>query len=125
MFLRELKEPVQRLKGVGPAAAENLARLGIVTVGGLLGHYPRDWEDRSRTVQLKDWEKSRVCTEVTILGKDWFGFGKTRTLKIYVEDASSIHYRACLVCFNRPFLEKQFPPGTRAKLYGQFFLRFG
>ena len=122
MFLGELKEPVTRLKGAGKAAASNLARLGIRTVAGLLCHYPRDWEDRSRSVPLKDWNKGRVCTEVHVLAHDWFGFGRMRTLKIYVEDETA---RACLVCFNRPFLEKQLRAGTRCRLYGQFYYKHG
>jgi ATP-dependent DNA helicase RecG len=122
MFLRELKEPLSRLKGAGPAAAETLARLGIVTVGALLCHYPRDWEDRSRMVPLKGWKAGPVCTEAEVLAQDWFGFGRMKTLKIYVKDESA---RACLVCFNRPFLEKQLRPGTRCKLYGHFHYKYG
>ena len=60
MFLRELKLPVTRLDGAGRIAAENLARMGIADIGGLLSHYPRDWEDRSRPVLLKDWNCGRV-----------------------------------------------------------------
>ena len=56
MFLREIKEPVSRIKGAGPAITGTLARLGITTVGALLCHYPRDWEDRSKQVPLKDWD---------------------------------------------------------------------
>ena len=110
------------MRGAGPAVAALLARLGIRTVSGLLRHYPRDWEDRSRHVPLKDWNSSPVCTEVTVLAHDWFGFGRTKTLKIYVEDETA---RACLVCFNRPFLQRQLPPGARCRLYGQFYYKFG
>ena len=122
MLLREIKEPVRHIKGVGPTAAEALARLGIGTVGALLCHYPRDWEDRSRKVPLKDWTRGRVCTEAEVLTQDWFGFGRMKTLKVYVEDDSA---RACLVCFNRPFLERQLKPGTRWKLYGNFYYKYG
>jgi len=122
MFLRELSSPVTALKGAGASAASTLARLGITNLSALLCHYPRDWEDRSRNVPLKNWETSQVCTEVQILSHDWFGFGRMKTLKIYVEDESA---RACLVCFNRPFLEKQFPTGKRAKLFGQFYYKYG
>jgi len=122
MFLRGLKDSVRRLKGAGPAAAETLARLGISTIGGLLCHYPRDWEDRSRHVPLKDWQSGRVCTEVEVLTQDWFGFGRMKTLKVYVEDESA---RACLVCFNRAFLERQLKPGTRCRLFGQFYYKYG
>ena len=122
VYLRELKQPVNRLKGAGPAAAHCLARLGINDIAGLLCHYPRDWEDRSRFVPLKDWSRDKVNTEVTVLAHDWFGFGRKKTLKIFVEDESA---RACLVCFNRPFLEKQLLVGSRWRLYGQFTFRYG
>jgi ATP-dependent DNA helicase RecG len=45
-----------------------------------------------------------------------------RTLKVYVEDASA---RAALVCFNRPFLEKQLVPGRRCRLWGRFMYKYG
>ncbi|MDR0496437.1 MAG: ATP-dependent DNA helicase RecG [Treponema sp.] len=122
MFLRELREPVNRIKGAGPAAAANLSRLGITTAGALLCHYPRDLEDRSRTVSLIDWNKARVCTEVKVLSKDWFGFGRMKTLKIHVEDETA---RACLVCFNRPFLDRQLPEGIKVRLYGHFYFKYG
>ena len=118
MFLKEIKDPVTSLKGVGPAAAANLARLGITNVGALLCHYPRDWEDRSRPVLLKDWNTGKICTEIEIVAKDWFGFGKMKTLKIFVKDESAI---GSLLCFNRPFMEKQFPVGTRCRLFGKFY----
>jgi ATP-dependent DNA helicase RecG len=122
MFLRELKEPISRLKGVGSTAAANLARLGITNVASLLCHYPRDWEDRSHPVPLKDWKKGNVCTEVTVLAKDWFGYGRMKTLKVYVEDES---VGASLVCFNRPFLEKQLHVGARYRLFGHFYFKYG
>ena len=122
MFLRELKEPVKSLNGVGNAAVYKLARLGISTVADLLCHYPRDWEDRRQIAPLKDWNKSRVYTEVQVLAHDWFGVGPMRTLKIYVQDESA---RACLVCYNRPFLEKKLPPGIRCRLYGTFSYKRG
>ena len=122
MFLRELNAPVTSLKGAGPAAALSLSRLGIRTMGTLLCHYPRDWEDRSAPVPLKSWNKASVCTEVKILAKDWFGFGRKKTLKIYVEDESA---RACLVCFNRSFMDKKFQVGMSCRLFGQFSYRFG
>ena len=127
MFLRELTIPVTRLKGAGPAAAEALARLGIFNVGALLGHFPRDWEDRSRHVPLKDWNLGPVCTEVTVLAKDWIGYGRMKTLKIFVEDdsAQGAGTQASLVCFNRPFLERQFPVGSRCRLFGHFYFKYG
>ncbi|MCL2205837.1 MAG: ATP-dependent DNA helicase RecG [Treponema sp.] len=122
MFLKGLKAPVTSLKGAGPNFAAKVARLGIVSVAGLLCHYPRDWEDRSRAVPLKDWHLGRVCTTVTVLVHDWFGFGRMKTLKVLVEDETA---RAWLLCFNRPFLDRTLKPGTRHKLYGNFHFKRG
>ena len=47
-----LSAPCQYLKGVGPARARDLERLGIETVEQLLLHFPRQWLDRSRLVPL-------------------------------------------------------------------------
>ena len=44
-----LKTGVEALSGVGPARAKALARLGLSTVADLLGHYPRDYEDRRKS----------------------------------------------------------------------------
>jgi ATP-dependent DNA helicase RecG len=91
-------------------------------VGDLLCRYPRDWEDRSRLVPLKDFSRGPVCTVVKVLAHDWFGAGRMKTLKIHVEDESA---RAVLICFNRPFLEKQLIPGESYRLWGRFAYKYG
>ncbi|MDR2070422.1 MAG: ATP-dependent DNA helicase RecG [Treponema sp.] len=123
MFLRELTVSPDHIKGAGPATIRALARAGITSVGALLCRFPRDWEDRSVAVPLADFQRhSSVCTVVRVLAHDWFGFGRMRTLKVYVEDSSA---RAVLVCFNRPFLEKQLVPGKQFRLWGRFFYKYG
>jgi len=122
MFLRSLTAPLTSIRGIGPALIPKLAKLGIRNIAGLLGYYPRDWEDRSVIVPITGFKNAQVCTTVTVLARDWIGFGKKRTLKVYVEDESS---RAALLCFNRPWLEKQLAPGERFKLWGRFSFRYG
>ena len=46
--------PVNALAGVGTKIAEQLAQLGIERVFDLLLHLPRDYEDRSRLVNMRD-----------------------------------------------------------------------
>ena len=48
-----LRRPVQFLKGVGPRRAELFERLGVRTLGDLLTHYPRVWQDRHETRDLR------------------------------------------------------------------------
>jgi ATP-dependent DNA helicase RecG len=97
--------------------------MGITSVADLLCHYPRDWEDRSREIPLRDYQRfPSVCTVVQVLAHDWFGFGRMKTLKVHVEDQTA---RGVLVCFNRPFLEKQLVIGNYYRLWGRFFYKYG
>jgi ATP-dependent DNA helicase RecG len=87
----------------------------------MLLYYPREWEDRSRIVPIKDFHKGNVCSVVAVIAKDWIWSGKTKTLKVYVEDDSA---RASLVCYNRPWLGKQLVTGERYWLYGSFSYKY-
>ncbi|GHV42714.1 ATP-dependent DNA helicase RecG [Spirochaetia bacterium] len=123
MFLRELDAPITSIRGAGDTTARLFAKAGIHTVSDLLRHYPRDWEDRSRMVPLKDFSRfPSVCTVITVLAHDWIGFGRMRTLKVHVEDDTG---RAVLVCFNRPFLERQLIVGNQYRLWGRFYYKYG
>jgi ATP-dependent DNA helicase RecG len=123
MFLRELTVSADHIKGAGPASVKALARAGINSVAALLCYYPRDWEDRSHPVPLADYSRyPAVCTVVRVIAHDWFGFGPMKTLKVHIEDESG---RAVLVCFNRPFLEKQLAVGMRYRLWGRFYHKYG
>lgn len=58
--------PVQYLKGVGPARAAKLARLGIANVEELYSYFPRAWEDRRET---KSWDIPPVNGKVVFKGR--------------------------------------------------------
>ena len=122
MFLRSLAEPLGAIKGIGPAMIPRLAKLGVRSVAGLLCHYPRDWEDRGVKHPITDFQRSQVCTEVIVIAHDWIGYGRMRTLKVHIEDESG---KAVLLCFNRPWLEKQLVQGCRFRLWGRFYFKYG
>ncbi|MDE2142169.1 MAG: ATP-dependent DNA helicase RecG [Elusimicrobia bacterium] len=48
-----LDSPLQFLKGVGPRRAALFEHLGVRTVEDLLHHYPRQWQDRHETADLR------------------------------------------------------------------------
>ncbi|MGC4047067.1 MAG: ATP-dependent DNA helicase RecG [Armatimonas sp.] len=56
-----LYRPVTALKGVGEKVAGDLARLGLLTLGDLLYHFPRRWEDRSNFVRLADTQNGQTA----------------------------------------------------------------
>jgi len=122
MFLRSLSVPVNTISGVGSSAAQKLARLGIRTAADLLLHYPRDWEDRANIVPLKAYQRGKVCAVVTVFAREWIGYGRMKTLKIYIEDENT---QAALVCFNRPWLDKQIITGQKYMISGRFYYKYG
>jgi len=102
----ELRSPVKFLKGVGPARAEALMRLGIRTVGDLLYHAPHRYIDATSLTPLA---RARVGAEVTAVGRVVStGILPTRRgLRVFramLRDASGV-----LECAwpGQPFLERQ------------------
>src|SRR5947199_5164596 len=61
-----LDMPVNYLKGVGPARAESLRRLGIITARDLLYHIPHRYEDASTIAAIASLEAGM---DGTIIGK--------------------------------------------------------
>ncbi|MDR3148802.1 MAG: ATP-dependent DNA helicase RecG, partial [Oscillospiraceae bacterium] len=49
-----LNTKVSEITGIGVHRASGLAKLGILTLGDVLRHYPRTYEDRSRFIDIRD-----------------------------------------------------------------------
>ena len=65
-----LDTPVTYLKGVGPARADALRRLGILTAGDLLYHVPHRYEDASTVTPIKSLEPGMHGTVIgTVVSK--------------------------------------------------------
>ncbi|MBK6733016.1 MAG: hypothetical protein IPG61_02780 [bacterium] len=102
---------------MGPARARALDRLGILTVGDLLSHYPRRYFDRSATVPIG---RARPGTEATVLGEVLTaGDRSTRTggslLTVSLGDDSGVLF---CVWFNQKYLKNQFRPGRKVMASG-------
>ncbi|MCR5762455.1 MAG: ATP-dependent DNA helicase RecG [Treponema sp.] len=123
MKLSDIGTSVDTLSGVGPSTAKLFARLNIFTVGQLLCAYPRDYEDRTKTIPLADYAKvKKIHSVCTVTGHSWFGYGKMKTLKILITDGSA---SAFLIAFNRKFLETAIPVGSIALITGSFQVKYG
>ncbi len=59
-----LDTPVNYLKGVGPARAEALKRLGVLTAGDLLYHIPHRYEDASTISPISSLETGMNATVI-------------------------------------------------------------
>lgn len=104
---RTLDTEVQFLKGVGPKLAEMLAKVGLKTVGDVLYHMPRRYEDRRnippiRSLRPGDWATIRGRV-VNVEGRP------TRRgmvlIKVAVTDGKST---IVLTWFNQPWIKRKF-----------------
>lgn len=109
---------IQFLKGVGPANAAKLAKLGIFTVGQLLEHYPRRYEDRSNhklIAELTDglYETFRA---VIINISELKSHRGLRIVKITVRDPSGV---AQLTWFNQSYIKNRYKTGMELIISGK------
>lgn len=118
MKIADIKNPVSTLNGAGPATVKALSNLNIFTIGDLLQFYPKEYEDRTKPVPIAQYKFApKVHTIAKVISHEYFGFGKTKTLKINIEDQTG---KASLIAFNRPFLEKSIPQGSIIGITGKF-----
>ncbi|MDR2965093.1 MAG: ATP-dependent DNA helicase RecG [Treponema sp.] len=122
MFIRNIDTHINKLHGVGSVASAKLAHLEINKIKDLLTYYPKDWEDRSIINPLNNYQNGKVCNIVKIIGRDWIGYGRNKTLKLYIEDNTA---QGILLCFNRPWLEKQIITGKTYRIWGKFYYKYG
>ncbi|MDQ7778892.1 MAG: ATP-dependent DNA helicase RecG [Planctomycetota bacterium] len=94
MTTTTLASPVQYLKGVGPARAAQLDRLGLRTIRDLLYYFPRDYSDRRHIKRIIDVDPGQT---VTIMGevrsaRVMRGRGGRRYFEAVIIDDSAVIY---------------------------------
>jgi len=121
VLLATLTAPLISLRGVGPAAVRALARLGVATVGDLLEHFPRGYEDRSRFTPLASVLPGRpAVVQAVVTAHRWFG-PRGRHLRVELgAGQSAAPASASLLCFGRRFLARSLPVGTRITVAAVF-----
>jgi len=114
-----LKKPLQYLKGVGEARAALFQRLGIFTVGDVIYHFPRDYEDRSSLKKLIELQDGDQCTfEGMIVSKPVLSRPRRglSICRVSIRDDTGL---INAVWFNQPYLKDHFKPGERYLFYGK------
>ncbi|HOV78527.1 MAG TPA: ATP-dependent DNA helicase RecG [Bacillota bacterium] len=119
-----LDEPVQYIKTIGPRRSAALQKLGIFTVGDLLYHFPRRYEDRTRLKPAAACADGEIATlRGTVLAVQDLKPKRGLTVtKLAVHDGRGIFYA---VWFNQGYIKKNLPPGTRVFVTGKAEKGFG
>ena len=87
-----LERPLAALWGVGPERAEQLARLELQTVGDLLLHRPRRYEDRRHSkaiAELRLDEATTVRGRVVAMGTSYFRKRSKSVFELIVDDGTA------------------------------------
>jgi ATP-dependent DNA helicase RecG len=115
----DLTSPVERLFGVAAERKSQLARLGISTVGELLLHRPRRYEDRRHFISIGDLpmrEPRTVRGKVIAVGTTYFRRSRKSVVELIVDDGSGrLHCR----WWNLPFMERYFKQGDEVFVFGK------
>ncbi|MCR4414046.1 MAG: ATP-dependent DNA helicase RecG [Thermoguttaceae bacterium] len=113
-----LATPVQFLRGVGPARAELLQRLGLHTLSDVLFNFPRDYEDLTDRREIADLEEGKLQTVVGVVEEfELRNTGPGRSVLGVLVRSGSGWLRA--VWFNQPYMAERFYRGQRLMLSGK------
>ena len=59
--MAKLTDPITILKGIGPTKAKQFANLNIFTLGDLICHFPRGYEDRTKLLPIEKLEPEKAA----------------------------------------------------------------
>ena len=116
--MARLQDPITILKGVGPARAKQFHQLGIHTLGDLICHFPRAYEDRSKLVTIDQLEvDTPACFKAMVMNTPRThhvrkGLDLTR---VQVADHTA---RLTLTFFNAKYAAEQLQYGREFIFYG-------
>ncbi len=105
----------RRLQVDGQKAAKAAESLGLLTLGDLLEHLPRDRRDARSVAELRPGETATVVVEVrSISARPVRRRGMRARVEAIVADASGA---TSVSFFGQPWLVDRYPPGTRLLLH--------
>ena len=116
--MAKLTDPITILKGIGPTKAKQFAQLNILTLGDLICHFPRGYEDRSRLVTISQLEADKpACFRAVVMNTPRTAHirkGLDLT-KVQVADHTG---RLNLTFFNQKFTTGQLEYGKEYVFFG-------
>ena len=119
----ELSAPLAELPGVGPTRVKALERLDLHTVGDLLTHYPRRYEDRRHFENFPTGGDDKpVCVcGVVVSTKTTRLRGKSQMFEATLQEVDRHALSSLLTIrwFNTWYVQKIFAHGQRVVVYGK------
>ena len=111
--------PITALRGVGPAKQAAYARLGVLTVGDLLYHFPRAYENRGNVKRLCESDgQSKMAVIMTVATQPRRAMirrGMTLVKFRAFDDSGDCE----IVYINQDYVQSMFPVGSTFRFYGK------
>ncbi len=110
---------IKKLYGVGEVRASKYRGMGISSVGDLLSHYPRGYEDRGNIINITDGDGTQKCAYLLTVATQPRSVrikGRMSLTKFRAYDDSA----TCeITFFNQDYLKNTFIPGNTYRFYGK------
>lgn len=111
--------PVTLLAGVGKVRASAYAKMGIFTLGDLLRHYPRAYENRGDVRLLTQAPAEGKCALILTVATEPRCV-RLRSHKSFLKFRAFDDSGSCeIVYFNQDYLKSTFPTGSVFRFYGR------
>ena len=115
-----LQQDIQNIRGIGPARAKRMRKLGLSTIDDLIRFFPRDYEDRrtlKNTDEISGVEKA--CIELTVSTQPRLSHVRKGMdlLKFQAVDEAGV---VSVTYFNQSWLKNTFYVGESYLFYGEF-----
>ena len=115
--MADLHTDIRFLKGIGEKKALLFHKLGIFTLGDCLEYFPRDYEDRSHILPIREGPVGENCCVRALVGSDpttrLIRRGWTVTKLRAFDESGSME----LTFFNQPYVKDQLRQGQEYVFY--------
>lgn len=113
---------INEIKGVGEKTQKLFAKIGIYTVGDLLGYYPRGYDVYDETVPISEVEEGKIMT-VTGMIYGRIQVSGTRKMQVTTLHVKDITGTLKVIWFRMPFLRNTLAGGGIITLRGRIMAR--
>ena len=122
--IQQLTQSLQFMRGVGPARAELLAKLGLHTVADVLFFFPRSYQDFTQQHDIADLQPEQLANVVGVVDDiDQIDTQSGRNIVYVLIRQGNQFLRG--TWFNQPFMLRRFAVGQQVMFQGKTKLQGG
>ena len=123
--MNTLSQTLDTLPGIGAARVKLFQKLGIETIGDMLGFYPRYVEDRSLFVPIRDLQGGQTAAVRATVASPVSCKRIRPNFTVYSFVIKDDYHVATVAFYNNRFVQDVFKIGQTYDFYGKVSLKYG